>query len=191
MKNIFKSAIFLIVAMLAGSSAAAGQSAAFTAIPFVDDELGVGGGNAKWSGNIGVADAVSTTKYGLRFEKTAPLEQLVAAGVVLKGLEGQAIFPGDTLGFDIKIDSPCRGGSPRFNVSYTVGERAGLAFLGCSEGITAATPDPLWQRVTLSLQLPEGAVIESVVLMVDEPGRYVVDNIAFLDLVADTPEHAR
>src|SRR5688500_9423222 len=121
MKNVFKPTLFFLVALVAASSAVA-QSAAFTAIPFVHDEFGAGGGIAKWSGKIGVVDAGNTTKYGLLFEKAVPLEVEVSAGVVLKGLEGQAIFPGDTIGFDMKIGSPCGGGSPRFNVSYTVDE---------------------------------------------------------------------
>ena len=149
------------------------------------DEFEVGGGFSKWSRNIGTADATGHTIWPAD-GKSLPLEEEVSAGALLLGLEGRTVLPGDTLGFDINVDSPCTAGPPRFNVSYTVDESSGLAFLGCGEGSTSPTSDPFWRRVRIALRLPEGAMIDSVVLMVDEPAD-VLDNVEFRDTVADTP----
>jgi hypothetical protein len=52
-----------------------------------------------------------------------------------------------------------------------------------------------WWRYTLNLQnigqafpvVPPGAVLESVVFLVDNPGKYLIDNISFRNQTAGKP----
>jgi hypothetical protein len=130
-------------------------------------------------------------------QKSAPTSAVVAVGAILQGLEGAVVTDNDTLGYDIRNDSPCEAGSPRFNVTYRLPDGSeGFSFVGgCANGtITPSPQDPLnWSRVTFDLQsnafpaIPVGSTIESVILIVDDQGSYTVDNIQFRDVYFDKP----
>jgi hypothetical protein len=154
---------------------------------------------AYWKQGIGEKDSNCKTDFGLRLEKNCPLATNASAGAVLNGLKGVVVQAGDVLGYDLKDGSPCEAGSPRFNVSYTIGDVAGFSFVGgCANadpGDVTAGSEPGWQRIQFQLQdptdafpiVPVGAVLESVVLIVDDPGQYTLDNIRFRDQFADKP----
>jgi len=162
---------------------------------FVFDPSQVGGGLAQWIDGIGEGDRPNCrSNFGLLLEKNVPTAEVVAVGAVLQDIEGAVVTDEDTLGYDIRNDSPCLAGSPRFNVNYTLPDGTeGFSLVGgCANGtITTSPQDANWNRVTFDLQsqafpaIPVGSVIESVVLIVDDQGSYTLDNIQFRDLYFD------
>jgi hypothetical protein len=185
------------VASLAATSAFA-QNAKFTAsrtFEFDPDKSGTA--VAYWDRNAGETDASGNTRFGLRLEKNAPLNQNVSVGCVLDGLKGVAILIGDTMAYDMKDDSGPPQDGPRFNVSYTLPNgTSGFSFVGGSANATKTAGQEVgWSRYTLNLQnpgqafpvVPAGAVLESVVFLVDNPGKYLIDNIGFRNQTAGKP----
>ena len=131
-----------------------------------------------------------------------PIDANVSAGAVLNGLKGVVVLAGDTMGYDMKNSStstnPANGSGPRFNVSWTLNGTPGFSFVGGSNNATRspACQDPVnWTRYRLGLQnpaqafppVPVGAVLQSVVLILDEPARDTLDNINFRDQIAGKP----
>jgi hypothetical protein len=198
-----KKSLFLIafatVFAFGTAIAALAQNPNFSASrTFEFDPDRTGGAVAYWKNGIGETDANCSTKFGLQLEKNTPIEAVVSAGAVLNGLKGVVVQTGDTLGYDIKNGSPCEAGSPRFNVSYTLPDGStGFSFVGgCANGTRVTSPQNAnWQRVTFNLQnpaqafpvVPAGATLQSVVLIVDDPGKYTLDNIEFRGFYADKP----
>lgn len=166
---------------------------------FEFDPENLGGVNAFWEDGIGLPDYSCRTSFGLRLRKNRPAEDPVAAGAILRGLRGEVVDSEDVLGYDIRNNSPCTAGSPRFNVSYTLPDGTnGFSFVGgCANDDErhAAPQGRNWTRVTFNLQdpneafpvIPTGAQIEAVALIIDEPGRYTIDNIQFSGQFADKP----
>jgi hypothetical protein len=154
---------------------------------------------AYWKNGIGLSDSTGKTSFGLELEKNGPTSDVASAGAVLNGLKGVVVQGGDTLGFDITNASPCSGGAPRFNVSYItpLGASAFSFVGGCGNATQAPAPQSplLWKRVTIDLQnpaqafpvIPPGSILQSVVLIVDEQGKYLLDNIQFRGQYADKP----
>ena len=201
MKFRISFAMFCVTATLmlvASSTAFAERRFNFDASnTFVYDPFGTGAGFSQWLDGIGEGDSPNCrTNFGLLLQKNASNETVLAAGTLLEDLSGAVVSEDDTLGYDIRNDSPCTAGSPRFNVSYTLPDGTeGFSFVGgCSNGtITTSPQNPSWRRVTFDLQtqafpaIPVGSVIESVTLLVDEQGTYNIDNISFRDLYFDKP----
>ena len=193
--------LFALAAMFVLTSGAAvfAQNASFTASrTFQFDPDKTGESVAFWKNGIGLTDSNCNTKFGLDLEKNGALSDNVSSGAVLDGLKGVAVMPGDLLGYDLRSDSPCEAGSPRFNVSYiTPAGASGFSFVGgCANGTHSAAPQsPLWTRVSMNLQdpsqafpvIPVGSILQSVVLIVDDPGKYLLDNIRFRNQFADKP----
>jgi hypothetical protein len=191
----------IAVASLAASGMAFAQSANFTASrTFEFDPDKTGGAVANWANGIGLQDANGNTKFGLRLEKNVPIDANVAAGAVLNSLKGVVVLAGDTMGYDMKNDSTATtaGSGPRFNVSWTFNGTSGFSFVGGSNNATRspACQDPVnWTTYRLNLQnpgqafpvVPAGAVLQSVVLILDEPGKNTLDNINFRDQIAGKP----
>jgi hypothetical protein len=98
------------------------------------------------------------------------------------------------MGYDIKNDSPCGAGAPRFNVNFTTPSGLdGFSFVGgCANG-TKVDLGNGWSRVTFDVcsqafpAIPAGSTITVASLMVDEPGSYTLDNIRINDAYADKP----
>ena len=188
-------AIFVVVT----TATAFAQNPNFNASrTFEFDPDKTGGSVAYWKNGIGQTDSTCKTNFGLNLEKNAALSDNVSSGAVLNGLKGVTVIAGDTLGYDIKAGSPCGAGAPRFNVSYLLpdGVTTGFSFVGgCANGTSAPAPTPGWARVTMGLQnpaqafpvIPPGSTLQSVVLIVDEPGKYVLDNIQYKLYYADKP----
>jgi len=184
--------------LMASSTAFAAKKYKFNASDtFIFDPFNVGGGFAQWLDGIGEGDSPNCrTSFGLLLQKSPSTETVLAVGTVLEGLSGAVVTEEDTLGYDIRNDSPCLAGSPRFNVNYTLPDGTeGFSFVGgCVNGtITTSPQNPNWSRVTFDLQsqafpaIPEGSTIESVELIVDDQGSFTVDNIQFRDLYFDKP----
>lgn len=188
----------IAVASLAASAAAFAQNAKFTASrTFEYDPDKSGTAVAYWDRNAGESDASGNTRFGLRLEKNAPLNQNVAVGAVLDSLKGVTVVAGDTMAYDMKDDSGPPQDGPRFNVSYTLPNgSSGFSFVGGSANATkTAGQESGWTRYTLNLQnaaqafppVPAGAVLDSVVFLCDNPGKYLIDNIGFRNQVASKP----
>lgn len=185
------------VASLVATTAFA-QNAKFTASrTFEYDPDKTGAAVAYWDRNAGEADASGNTKFGLRLEKNAVITVNVSVGCVLDGLKGVTVLAGDTLAYDMKDDSGPPQDGPRFNVSYTLPDgTSGFSFVGGSNNATKTNgQEPGWHRYTLDLQtspqanppIPPGSVLESVVFLVDNQGKYLIDNIGFRNQVAGKP----
>jgi hypothetical protein len=198
MKKLTLSSL-MAVASLAVAASAFAQNSSFTASrTFEFDPDKTGGAVANWSNGIGEQDANGNTKFGLRLEKNTLIDANVSAGAVLNGLKGTVVLAGDTMGYDMKNDSPRQAGSPRFNVSWTLNGASGFSFVGGSSNATqtpACQDAANWTRFRMNLQnpsqafpiVPVGAVLQSVVLIVDDPGKYTLDNINFRDQIAGKP----
>jgi hypothetical protein len=190
--------MLITLLLMASSTAFAVKKFKFNASDtFVYDPFGTGAGFAQWLDGIGEGDSPNCrTNFGLLLQKNASTETVLAVGTELQGLSGAVVTDDDTLGYDIRNDSPCLAGSPRFNVSYTLPDGTeGFSFVGgCLNGtITTSPQNPSWRRVTFDLQsqafpaIPVDSVIESVVLIADDEGTYNIDNIQFRDLYFDKP----
>jgi hypothetical protein len=196
MKKVTLGSLFAVAALAATSAFA--QNAKFTAsrtFEFDPDKSGTA--VAYWDRTAGEADASTNTRFGLRLEKNAPINANVAVGAVLDGLKGVTVLAGDTMAYDMKDDSGPPQDGPRFNVSYTLPDgTTGFSFVGGSNNATkTAGQESGWSRYTLNLQnpaqafpvVPAGAVLESVVFLVDNPGKYLIDNIGFRTQIAGKP----
>ena len=193
----------IATASLAVAASAIAQNSNFTASrTFEFDPDKTGGAVANWSNGIGEQDANGNTKFGLQLEKNVPIDANVSAGAVLNGLKGVVVLAGDTMGYDMKNSStstnPALGSGPRFNVSWTLNGTPGFSFVGGSNNATRspACGDPTnWTTYRLGLQnpaqafpvVPVGAVLQSVVLILDEPAKDTLDNINFRDQIAGKP----
>jgi hypothetical protein len=187
------------IASMAVAASASAQNAKFTASQTFEYDPGkTGTAEAYWDRNIGEADKSGNTNFGLRLEKNAPTPANVAVGAVLNGLKGVVVLAGDTLAFDMKDDSGPPQDGPRFNVFYTLpdGTPGGFSFVGGSGNATkSAGQQAGWTRYTLNLQvspqanppIPPGSVLESVVFIIDNSGKYTIDNIGFRDQVVGKP----
>ena len=169
------------LSLVAAGVAVAGDGK-LLAQPFKFDPGNTGGAVAHWQAKIGLPD-VGNARHGLLLEKNAPTLEPVAAGANLKFVEGEPVQP-DGFGFDISNDSPCTGGSPRFNVLAT----DGFHFVGGCGNDNERSPvpgHPDWTRVRFQPDDPNesfpvfapGAQIISAQLIADEEGKYRVDNI--------------
>jgi len=199
MKRTSALAFLTFVLIVAASLTASAQRPNFNLALFVDDPDETAGGISKWLKGAGEADASCRTNFGLRLEKGVPTGAFLSAEAHLKGLAGYMINGGETIGYDISDKSPCTAGSPRFNVKYTLPDGTpGLSFTGgCTDQTKMPIPGTLgWTRVTSNLQdqaappIPVGATIQSVILMVDETGKYTLDNIYFGGVYVDKPDSA-
>jgi hypothetical protein len=188
----------IAVASLAAVASAFAQNASFTASRTFEYDPGkTGTAVAYWDRNAGETDSSGNTKFGLRLEKNAGLSANVAAGAVLDGLKGVTVLAGDTLAFDMKDDSGPPQDGPRFNVSYTLPDgTSGFSFVGGTNNATKTNGQEAgWHRYTLNLQngaqafpvVPAGAVLDSVTFILDNPGKYLFDNIGFRNQVAGKP----
>ena len=147
-----------------------------------------------WALGAGKPATGDTNQYGLYLQKGGAQSDYAAAGARLiplpAGLTAANLtelsfqIPGTT---DITtFNGPehangyCSGGSPRFNVSSTVG----TCFLGCGNG--AATQDPATGWWTVSFTAPFNddpgcggisGTLNSISMIFDEVGNVVVDNI--------------
>lgn len=187
------------MASLAVAASALAQNASFSASrTFEFDPDRTGGAAAAWVKGIGLPDSNGNTNFGLQLEKNVPTSAVVSAGAVLEGLKGVVVGAGDTMGYDMSNTSHRQAGSPRFNVSWTLNGTSGFSFVGGSANATQtpACQNPTgWTTFRLGLQnpahafppVPVGAVLQSVVLLVDDQGKYTLDNINFRNQIAGKP----
>jgi hypothetical protein len=150
---------------------------------------------AQWVNGEGRADSTGKTNFGLVLEKNCATTVNASAGAVANSIRGTSATQ---LGYDLRDDSPCGGGSPRFNVLTNQGT---FHFVGgCANGAEDSTPlGDGWTRYRFQLNdptdafppVPPGATIEDVTLIVDEEGSYHLDNIRVNDRCAEKPGSSR
>ena len=166
---------------------------------FEFDPDGTGCPTANWSRRSGEIDSNCRTNFGLFLEKNCPTSTNASAGVVLNGITGTTVECGPTFGYDIKDGSTCEAGSPRFNVSYTKPDgTSGFSFIGGCSNATQVSLGNGWTRVTMDPcsgaqafpPIPMGSTMTAVALIVDDRGRYTLDNIQVNGKYADKPGEA-
>jgi hypothetical protein len=117
----------------------------------------------------------------------------------LNNIDGTPVACGPTIGYDIKEGSPCGAGAPRFNVNWTASDgTTGFSFLGGCANATKTSLGNGWTRVTIDPcspaqafpPIPAGSTYNAVVLIVNEPGTYILDNIQVNGAYADKPGSA-
>ena len=191
---------FLVASVLVLSGVVFADNGNFNASrTFEFDPDHTGCPSAQWAKGIGERDSNCKTNFGLSLSKNCALTVNASAGAVLNGINGTPVQCGPTVGYDIKDGSPCGAGAPRFNVNWTAADgTTGFSFLG---GCANATKTPLgngWTRVTIDPcsaaqafpPIPAGSTYNAVVLIVDEPGTYILDNIQVNGAYADKPGNA-
>jgi hypothetical protein len=171
------SAALVVVAALACTASA---TAKVSVEPGVYDPGHLGTIHANWKKHAGMADHFGKEK-GLILKKAGVLTDNAAAYAGITGVNGTTL---NALGFNVKGDSACAAGAPRFNVKLTNGD---FFFVGCSSG--DATPSvPGWSHVSFSNAdfTPAGAYtwpgygnaeVKSLSLIQDEVGTATLDNI--------------
>lgn len=115
----------------------------YKARPGIYDPDNTGSVSAQWVSDIGLADDRGNGAFALYLVKAAPTGANSASGAVIDGVVGKTV---SQLGFDVRDDSHCGAGAPRFNV-FT--DANAVHFFGCSYGTHTALPGG-WTRVTFS-----------------------------------------
>jgi hypothetical protein len=122
---------------------------------------------------------------GVLLAKIEPTGANAAGQVEFKGVSGKTLT---TIGFDIRTDTDCGGGAPRFNV-VTEEDPGTTHFFGCNSSGTTAMTDvgaPFtdtagheWQTKVADLAAAgiDGQTIDSLEIVHDEEGASIIDNI--------------
>ena len=133
-----------------------------------------------------------TGKFSMLLQKSAPLTDYAYAAAIVQGVEGLSVDDLDRIGLSSK--DVCGGGSPRFNLQYDNnddGVSDGIAFYGCGNHETAPTGS--WRHMNADASAPDWSycfdpfsvdcafsdesIVTSLAVIVDEPGKYYVDNV--------------
>jgi hypothetical protein len=106
--------------------------------PWVYDPDKTGSVHSAWVPKIGLADA-GNSNHALALDKQATTATNASSGATIN-------FTGslNELGFDIRDDSHCGAGAPRFNVYTASGT---YYFFGCAYGTETPGPAAGWTRV--------------------------------------------
>jgi hypothetical protein len=153
---------------------------------FEFDPGNTGCAEAQWVNGLGLPDKKGQSRFGLVLEKNCPTPTPVSAGAVANSIRGTSATE---VGYDMEDNSPCGAGSPRFNLTT---EQGTSHFIG---GCSNADPEDRtelgngWTRYRFQLDdaddafppVPPGSTIASLVLIVDEEGSYLLDNIAVVN----------
>jgi hypothetical protein len=115
------------------------------------------------------------TKDGLSLQKNTPTATNAAAGADIKGVEGDTFM---SLSFEVKDETYCGAGAPRFNV-YSA---SGTSFLGCIHGEQTDAGDG-WTKVTFTgdevgAAGAFGLPITGADVVMDEQGQTLLRNIS-------------
>jgi hypothetical protein len=117
-----------------------------------------------------------------------------SAGVEFSGVKGQTLTK---IGFDIRTDTDCGSGSPRFNVTIQ-GETA-PHFFGCGSGDPSAGMTTTrtftdgdgveWETKEANIDTAgiEGQTLDSLEIVADEHGSSIIDNIVVNDTTIGKP----
>jgi len=160
------------------------EDCAFAVVPSVFDPQRTGSVRAAWVPGAGLPDDTGKSNFGLLLQKTSPIATNAAAVAEVEGVQGITL---SELGFDVRNDSLCTAGSPRFNVTTDVGV---YYFFGCYYGIHTPIPGTNFTRVrfTNADAFPAtpttppfpgfgSLTVQSIELVFDETGFAVLDNI--------------
>ncbi|HET8522044.1 MAG TPA: hypothetical protein VFL82_02355 [Thermomicrobiales bacterium] len=141
--------------------------------------------SAAWVTQEGLPDA-GNSNHALFLQKDGPTTANAAAGATVSGAEGQELTE---LGFDIRNDSYCGAGAPRFNVVTTDGV---THFFGCMYG-THTDLGNGWTQVRFAPEdafppVVPGSTIQSIDIVLDEgPASVYLDNIDVNGSIAGKP----
>lgn len=196
MRKVFLFALFALLAMPAVAQAVPSNNPDFNfSRTFEFDPDNTGCPEAQWVNGEGRADSKGSTNFGLVLAKNCGLTVNAAAGAVANSIRGTSPT---LLGFDLRDDSPCGAGSPRFNL---LTEQGTFHFVGgCANGLEDATSlGDGWTRYRFQLNdptdsfpiVPPGSTIAELVIIVDEPGNYHIDNIRVNGACAEKPGQSR
>jgi hypothetical protein len=162
---------------------------------FEFDPMNTGCPEAQWVNGEGRDDSTGSTNFGLVLAKNCPLEVLASAGAIANSIKGQTAAE---LGYDLRDDSPCGAGSPRYNLTTQQGT---FHFVGgCANAQEDDTPlGDGWTRYRFQLDdptdsfppVPPGSTIADLRLIVDEPGEYHLDNLRVDANCAEKPGQSR
>jgi hypothetical protein len=125
---------------------------------------------------------------GVLIAKIEPTGENAAGQVEFKGVNGKTLTK---IGFDIRADTYCGAGAPRFNV-YTADNPDNPVFFGCSAMTTNATSDPdqfghVWLTKEVDLGSVEGAKLSNLEIVQDEEDAAIIDNIVVNDTTISKP----
>lgn len=175
--------------------------------PFVVDPTASGLVSAAWAPHQGLQDAgKSNHALMLEMEDGAPAGAL--AGAAIRGVKGLTL---DTLGFSVRQGALCSANAPRFVVKLASGDT--FLFQCASGAHTAAGTDPqgnAWDEVLFAdanaapvippVNPPPPApvwpgfgvaVVDSMIIVVDEVGAAWLDNINVNGIIIKKPGNAR
>jgi hypothetical protein len=125
---------------------------------------------------------------GVLLAKIEPTSANAAAQVEFKGVNGKTLT---TLRFDIRADTYCGAGAPRFNV-FTADNPDAPVFFGCAAMATTQTSEPdqfghVWLTKEVDLGAVEGAKLSNLEIVQDEEGAAILDNIVVNNTTISKP----
>ena len=173
--------------LLLGFAALALAAQPILVVPFTFDPGHTGIIVSGWQPGAGEpGDANDVAQHGFVLEKNGATNTDAAAGAVLKGVAGlsaDGVAKLD-LGYDIKDNTHCGAGAPRFNVSTTGG---GFFFVGgCSNGSRAPAASG-WTRVTFDCALGQWFNVSTGAAGCPASGSTVIGAAILFDEGSDTP----
>jgi len=138
---------------------------------------------AAWKAQQGEADSTGGSNQALYLQKEVPTLTNAAGIAVIDGVAGMDTGDLNPLAFDIRDDSHCGAGAPRFNVVFHMpGGPQQTIFVGCA-AMTESAPmggGSNWHRRTIAQPLPSGGVVDSLAIVFDE-GNEFSNPYAYLD----------
>lgn len=130
---------------------------------------------------------------GVLLAKIEPTGANAAAQVEFKGVSGKTLT---TIGFDIRTDTDCGAGSPRFNVFLQSDPNTPI-FFGCGSGDPAhgmTTTDTFtdsagreWETKVANIGAISGQKLSALEIIEDEEGASIIDNIVVNDTTISKP----
>lgn len=194
--------VFVATLVVLGAAAFAVAGEPLKVKPWVYDPDKTRVVEAAWETKLGLPDHAGKAKHGLFLAKLGPTPTNAAAGATIP-FEGTLT----ELGFDVRNDSHCGAGAPRFNVYTTSGV---YYFYGCIYGTHSPAPDDPedWTRVRFAAEdgFPSDGIsfitsfedieVIGIEIVFDEgddvgPGYAVLDNIDVNGVLIGKPGAAK
>jgi len=180
--------VFVLVFSLMLASSSTALASGGKTQPWSYDPNGLNCGTGAWVTHEGLPDA-GKSNHALVVTKECPTSSEAAGGATVSGFSGQTLT---SLGFDIRDDSYCGAGAPRFNVSTTDGV---THFFGCVYGVHSPAASG-WTHVAFApgdAFPPVGPsdIIDAIEIVMDEEGTAVLDNIEVNGVVMGKPGNAK
>lgn len=114
---------------------------------------------SKWVPHTGLADVHGNADKALYLAKQGPTADCSSAGATITKVGGLTVTE---LGYDLRNDSHCGAGAPRFNVVAD----GTTYFFGCAAMDSSATTDPDWTHK--SVNISGLGPVQSIEIVFDE-----------------------